>query len=131
MKAVSSYRQKSLPFLITGDVAAWLLWVITGLATHQMSSNWLFNVVRVVAPFLIGWFAVAPFTGGYNLATTGRAVFLRRSVLTWIGGVCLGLLLRATLFHNGFVPIFAMVTLIVTALFVLGWRTTFAFLLNR
>ena len=131
MKAISSHRQKFLPLLIAGDVGAFLLWVVAGLATHQLDSNWLFNVVRVAAPFLIGWFAVAPFTGAYNLHGASRVVFLCRSLLTWLAGTCLGLLLRATLFHNGFVPIFAAVTLVVTALLVLGWRTAFAFLLNR
>ena len=131
MKAISSYRQKFLPLLIAGDVGAFLLWVIAGLATHQMYSSLLFNVARVAAPFLIGWFAVAPFTGAYDLSEASRARFLGRSVLTWLAGTCLGLLLRATLFHNGFVPIFAAVTLVVTALLVLGWRTAFSFLLNR
>jgi hypothetical protein len=131
MKAIGSYRQRSLPLLIAGDVGALLLWVMVGLATHEMYSNLLFNVARVATPFLIGWFAVAPFTGAYDLSGASRAPFLRRSALTWLAGTCLGLFLRATLFHNGFVPIFAAVTLVVTALLVLGWRTAFAFLLNR
>ena len=131
MKAIGSYRQRSLPLLIAGDVGAFLLWVIAGLATHEMYSNLLFNVARVATPFLIGWFVVAPFTGAYDLSGASRGLFLRRSILTWLAGTCLGLLLRATLFHNGFVPIFAAVTLVVTALLVLGWRTVFAFLLNR
>ncbi len=131
MKLETSDRERSLPVLVAGDVVALLLWVVAGLATHQMYSHWLLNVIRVAAPFLIGWFVVAPFTGAYRLPAPSRRDFLARSALTWLAGVAIGLLLRATLFGNGFVPIFAVVTLVVTAVFVLGWRTAFAFLLDH
>ena len=107
-----------------------VLWVIVGLGSHNMTSNWLFNVVRVVAPFLLGWFAVAPFVGAYRISGNRRS-FLLRSALAWLVGTALGLLLRATLFGEGFVPSFAAVTVVVTGIFVMGWRTAFALLLNR
>ena len=125
-------RQRSLPALIVGDVVALLLFVVAGLANHRMNSNWLFNLLRISAPFLIGWFAVAPFTGAYTLPAKGAArAFLRRSALNWLLGVGLGLALRATLFREGFVPTFAAVTTIVTGLFVMGWRGLFVWLVRR
>src|SRR5215210_887913 len=129
MKITSAVRQSSVGVLAAGDVMAFLLWVSLGLARHQVSSNWLFNVVRVVAPFLIGWFVVAPFTGAYRAAILhGWSAFLLRSTLTWLLGVTVGLLLRATLFGSGFIPAFAVVTFVVTGILVLGWRAVFGWM---
>lgn len=130
MKIANSAYQRSLPLLVGGDVVAFVLWVIVGLGSHHMTSNWLFNVVRVVAPFLLGWFAVAPFVGAYQVSGDRRG-FLLRSALAWLVGTAIGLLLRATLFGSGFNPSFAAVTIVVTGVFVMGWRTAFALLLNR
>ncbi len=116
--------------LAGGDAAALVLWVIVGLASHQMQTSWLWNVLRVSAPFLAGWFAVAPWTGAYQLPERGeRMGFMRRSLVTWLLGVALGLLLRAIVFRDDVPPTFALITLLVTAVFVLGWRATFAWLL--
>ncbi len=112
--------------LIAGDVIAMVLWVALGLASHRMSDNWFQNVVRIVAPFLIGWVVVAPFTRVYDLGALRRPfTFMRRSATCWFLATILGLALRATLFGSGFVPVFAAVTLVVTAVLVLGWRAVF------
>lgn len=131
MKIVETNQPRSLPVLVAGDIAALLLFVMVGLASHQKTSSLLFNFARVGAPFLLGWFAVAPFTGAYRLPIKERGVFLRRSALTWLLGVSLGLLLRATLFRDGVVATFAAITLIATGIFVLGWRAVYAIFLNR
>ena len=124
--------QRRLEVLIAGDAAALLLFVAVGLASHEMNTNVLWNLVRIATPFLLGWFLVAPFTQAYDLSTVQQTgTFMRRSAITWLGGIGLGLLLRATLFREGFVPTFALVTLIVTGLFLLGWRSIFARLLSR
>ena len=123
MKLPVAFRSNRLGILVAGDVIAFVAWAVLGLASHRMAGDWLFNVVRVVAPFLIGWFAVAPFTGAYHRQLVRQpGAFLLRSALTWLLGVSLGLLLRATLFGSGFVPAFALVTFGVTGLLVLGWR---------
>ena len=132
MKSSAFDHRRSLPVLIVGDVVALLLFVVVGLASHRMNTSWLFNLLRIGTPFLIGWFAVAPLTGAYTLpAKDGARDFLRRSALNWLLGVGLGLALRATLFREGFVPTFATITTLVTGVFVMGWRGLFAWLVRR
>ncbi|CAA9294263.1 MAG: hypothetical protein AVDCRST_MAG26-4335 [uncultured Chloroflexia bacterium] len=132
MKALPSFRENTLAILIAGDVVAFLGWVVAGLSSHRMGTNIVANLARVVAPFLIGWFVVAPFTGAYrrDLLRNPRA-FLGRSALAWLLGVGLGLALRARPFGSGFVPAFAAVTYAVTGVFVLGWRAAFVWLWQR
>jgi hypothetical protein len=129
MRLSSSSRINARAILLVGDTLSLVLWVVVGLRSHQMTDNVLLQVVRVSAPFLIGWFAMAYWTGAYR-TDEGRTRFLARSAATWAGAVAIGLLLRATLFGEGFVPTFALVTLIVTAVFTLGWRTAAAWVLR-
>ncbi len=129
MRVSPSVRQNTRSILIVGDILALVLWVVVGLESHQMTSGMLGNVLRVSAPFLIGWFGVAAFTGAYRI-DEGRARFLGRTALTWLAAVAIGLLLRATLFGNDFVPTFALVTLVVTGVFMLGWRAVAALVLR-
>ena len=131
MRLSAAFRRNRLGILVAGDIIAFVAWAALGLAGHQLTRNWLFNLVRVVAPFVIGWLAVAPFTGAYRAALSRRPrAFLTRSALTWLGGISLGLLLRATLFRSGFGPIFALVTFAVTGVLVLGWRALYTKVLS-
>lgn len=131
MQLSTSSRTRDHQVLAAGDVLALLVWVVAGLASHQMWSHWLLNVLRVAAPFVIGWFGVTPITGAYQLPEIdSRTAFMRRSALTWLLGTAVGLVLRATVFRSGFVLTFALVTLIVTGVLVLGWRATFAWLIQ-
>lgn len=124
--------QRQMAWLAVGDVIALVAWVVVGLESHHMSSNWLMSILRVVAPFIIGWFVVAPLVGAYRPTLFNQpGPFMRHSALAWLGSVCLGLLLRATVFGSGFVPTFALVTFIVTAVFVLGWRAAWIFFRRR
>ena len=129
MRLSSTTRHNTRPILIVGDVLALVLWVVVGLESHSMTSDMFANILRVSAPFLIGWFAVAYWTGAYR-TDEGRVRFLGRSALTWLLAVAIGLLLRATLFGSGFNVTFALVTLVVTGVFTLGWRTIASWLLR-
>jgi hypothetical protein len=126
MKQTWPARDRLLGFLVVGDVVAWVVWLVAGLATHRMRDNLLMNGVRIAAPFVIGWAVAALLTRAYDLRLLRQPMsFFARSVLCWLLAVGIGLGLRATLFGDGFVPIFAAVTIAFTALFVLGWRAAF------
>jgi hypothetical protein len=129
MKVVHQAHHRLLAILVAGDITALVLWVVAGLASHDMNDNWLQNVVRISAPFLIGWLAAAPFARAYDLRLRRQPLaFMGRSALGWLLAISIGLFLRATLFGSGFVPIFAAVTVAVTGLFILGWRVAFVWL---
>ena len=129
MRLSHSIRQQARSILVVGDILSLVLWVVVGLESHEMTSNVIMDVVRVSAPFVIGWFAASYWTGAYRI-DEGRARFMGRTALTWIAAVAIGLLLRATIFGNGFVPTFALVTLVVTGVFTVGWRVIAAWLLR-
>jgi undecaprenyl pyrophosphate phosphatase UppP len=130
MNGFKTNLPREIQVLAAGDAIALLLWVVAGLASHQMWGSWLFNLLRVAAPFLIGWFAVAPFTGAYRLPRPDeRGQFMRRSALTWLIATAVGLALRSTIFRSTFFLTFALITLLITGIFVLGWRATFAWLI--
>ena len=132
MRLTQTRTKASLPVLLAGDVLALLAFVLVGLSSHQMTSGVVANVTRIAAPLLIGWFAAVLLVGAYRLPAPGtRGDFLRRSALAWLLGIGLGLLLRNTVFGSNFSPVFAIITLVFTGLFLLGWRTAFAWLLAR
>lgn len=129
MRAATRSNLSLVRLLAVGDVLALVLWVIVGRISHHQNTDWLPNVVRIAAPFLIGWAVATPFVGPYALALLRRPLaFMGRSALGWLLAVGIGLFLRATLFGDGFVPVFAAVTLGVTGLFLLGWRGVFIWL---
>jgi hypothetical protein len=129
MRAATRSNQSIVRLLVVGDVLALVLWVIVGRLSHNQTTGWLSNIVRIAAPFLIGWAVATLFVGPYDLGLLRRPLaFMGRSVLGWLIAVGIGLLLRATLFGDGFVPVFAAVTLGVTGVFLLGWRGVFIWL---
>ncbi|GAC1355000.1 MAG: DUF3054 domain-containing protein [Herpetosiphon sp.] len=131
MSSQNVLTRQRLPLLVAGDILAILLFVVIGLASHREQSSYLYNLTRVAAPFLIGWFAVAPWTKAYELPVPNRATWLQRSAVTWLLGIVLGLLLRALVFRNGFVVVFAVISLVTTGILLLGWRTVFALMTQR
>ncbi len=115
-----------------GDVAAIGAFVALGLESHGLLDNWQLNLVRVSAPFVIGWFAVSPLTRVYSATTlAGARPLMARSALNWLAGITLGLALRGLVFREDVVPTFALITLLFTGLFVLGWRALFFVFFSR
>lgn len=132
MRLTRNVPRGSIAILAIGDVVAVLVFVLVGLENHRMTSNLLFNVVRIAAPFLIGWFVVAPFTGAFSRPLLHRpGAFMLRSVLTWLVGIGIGLVLRNTIFGEDFSRVFAIVTLVFTGIFILSWRGLFALVSRR
>lgn len=118
--------------LLVGDIAALLLWVLLGLQMHRMTDGLLPHLARVAAPFIVGWLAAAGLTGAYLPSVIRRPrTFMVLSVAAWLLAVAVGLIIRGTVFGEGFVPVFALVTLIFTGLFLLGWRSLFIWRLSR
>lgn len=129
MRASTRSNQSAVRLLVVGDLLALVLWVIVGRLSHNQTTDWLSNVTRIALPFLIGWAVATPLARPYDLALLRRPLaFMGHSALGWLLAVGIGLFLRATLFGDGFVPIFAAVTLAVTGLCLLGWRAVFIWL---
>ena len=90
-------RPVRLAKLVAGDAFAILLFAAVGRSNHGESLDQVSDVLATAAPFLIGWFATAPFTGAFGDAAIGTkpgeaAVTAAKG---WIVGVPAGLLARA------------------------------------
>ncbi len=113
--------------LALGDVVALMLFIAVGLANHDMTENLVADVLRIGAPFLIGWFVAALAVGAYSPAfTLEPRTFMLRSALAWVIGIGLALLLRNTVFGEDWSLVFAIIAYVFNGLFLLGWRAVYA-----
>lgn len=118
--------------LIVGDTVVFLLFAWLGRSSHAEAAGLdaAGETVATAAPFILGWFLVAPWFGAFRAKTLeqpGR--ILARTGLAWLVAGPVGLLLRALFLQRGIPPSFALVTLAVNAVLLLGWRGAFAGLL--
>ncbi|NOK60293.1 MAG: DUF3054 domain-containing protein [Chloroflexi bacterium AL-W] len=121
--------------LVSGDIASFFVFAMIGLASHRGITS-LVNIPDLAitaAPFALGWFIVAPFTGVFKPAITSRLrSMLTRTALTWVGGCLIGLVVRALINQSGVPPLtFALITFTTILLILSAWRGSFAWFVNR
>lgn len=120
--------------LAVGDAIAFLAFAAAGRNTHAEAAGLgaLPQVIETAAPFMIGWFLVAPLVGAYRADVTSNPQrMLTRSALAWLVAWPIGLGLRALIRQSGIPLSFALVTLFVVLTIVLIWRLVFALLARR
>lgn len=119
--------------LVGGDIIAFIVFAAIGRRSHGEAAGFgaLLEVIWTAAPFIAGWFVVAPWLGAYRFATSGSLLsvvlrFTRRSALVWLAAWPVGLVLRALLLNRSIPLSFALVTLITNTILLCGWRAVFA-----
>jgi hypothetical protein len=120
--------------LAVGDALAFMLFAAIGRASHGEASglNAILQVAETAAPFMVGWFVIAPFAGAYAPAISSRPrSMLGRVALAWLIAWPIGLVLRAVIRSTSIAPTFAVITLVTVLLILLGWRGAFAWLSTR
>ncbi len=132
--------------LVLGDILAFLIFADLGRRSHGAAAGLsaLFEVINTAAPFLLGWFAVAPWLKVYRderrltsnpSEPQQRAplvrVMLQRTTLAWLVACPVGLVLRALFLWRGIPVSFAIVTFASTLLILGGWRAMFAWLVSH
>lgn len=120
--------------LFAGDVVAIGLFVVLGEISHgidPMANAPL--VADTFAPFLIGWLLLAGTAGLYGVAVeTGPKRTAALTFGTWVGAVVIAQALRATAyFHGNAALAFALVSVAIGGLFLVGWRTGVAVFRQR
>jgi len=104
------------------DAVCVIAFVILGRSSHDEGGSFVAETAKVAAPFLIalavGWII----SRGWRAPTS-----LQTGLPVWLTTVVGGLLLRRFVFDRSTALSFAIVTTIVTLLFLLGWR----YLANR
>lgn len=139
-------RRGYVTALVLGDILAFLIFAALGRRSHGAAAGLtaLFEVIKTAAPFLLGWFAVAPWLKAYrderSLTSNPNEpqqrgplvrAMLKRTTLTWLVACPIGLVLRALFLWRGIPVSFAIVTFASTLLILGGWRAAFAWLVAR
>ena len=115
----------SLRVLVASDLFSYLIFAIGGRMMHSPGGpgDWLVNAPRIIAPFLVGWFAAAFVFGAYpRTARIGLRQFALNSVLAVLCGNAIGFALRATIFGDGIAIAFIAAAYGLTTLVVVGLR---------
>ncbi len=86
------------------------------------------GTLATALPFLLGWLAAAPFLGGFGRGATAGEVgpAAATAAKCWAAGIPLGLLLRTAARGHAAAAPFYFVSLAVTAVLLVGWRTAYA-----
>lgn len=94
-----------------------MAFVLAGRGSHGLDGGvgWF---IRVLWPFGVGWFAVALAVGLYR----GDTQQWWRLVVTWAGGLTVGLFLRAVVTDREALSTFAIVAFVFVGLLTFGWR---------
>lgn len=138
--------RKYIVALVIGDIITFLVFAALGRRSHGEAAGlaaW-FEVVQTAAPFILGWFIVAPFVGAYRLRKNAERrtpndqsvalsvpAMLQQTTLAWLAAWPLGLVLRALFLQRGIPVSFAIVTLLTNMVLLGGWRAVFAWLALR
>ena len=123
--------------LVLGDVAVFGLFVLIGRDSHRLSMTDIGAISFTLAPFLMAWFLIMPWFGLFrDEVSRSWSKLLPRLLIAWvlIGGplsLILWALFRQRPIPGGIIPIFAVITLTVTTLFMIIWRLSYAWWLNR
>ncbi len=139
-QARSGQRMASRIVLIVGDALSFLVFAAIGRMSHSESVG-LFEVAKVAAPFMLGWFLVAPLIGAYRAGAAAQPAtseqpgkqrfglpssLLGRTALAWLVAWPLGLGLRAFFLQTRIPLTFSLITFITNLLLLMGWRSVFA-----
>lgn len=118
-------RALSWRVLVASDLLSYLVFAIGGRMMHTAAGpgDWLINVPRITAPFLVGWFAAAMLFGAYpRSGGIGLRRFALNSILAVLFGNSIGFALRATVFGDSVNLPFVMAAFGLTTLVVVGLR---------
>lgn len=121
--------------LAVGDFLALAAFVALGQARHPASNpqGEPAALLGALAPFLIGWLAVALIGGLYTHdVLLGPRRMLSWTIPAWILGSLIALALRATtLFPGDLSGLFPVVAIVFGGILVVGWRTIAAAVISR
>jgi hypothetical protein len=119
------------PALLLGDIAAFLLFAVAGLRSHDEGYTFS-NLTRVVLPFLLPWLVIAYVTGLYWKPESAEpASVVKPVIMAWVPAWAIGVALRSLVWGRDFALAFAIVTFAVNAVLLLGWRAVAVMLLGK
>lgn len=110
--------------LIVGDSLVLLAFSIGGIAFHDVPGSIPMELARIGLPFAAGYFPAAVLVGGLRRDPSPWR-FAGSTVLAWLLGIGLGVMIRTVMNGRAPIPIFFEVTLLFTGLLLLSWRALY------
>ena len=116
--------------LVSGDTLAFLAFAAIGRGSHGEATGLaaIPQVILTALPFAIAWFIVAPFVGVYRgkLMENPRKM-AARTLVGWVLSWPVAMALRGIFVDHAVPPwTFALIALVVNAVFLLIWRWPYA-----
>ena len=120
---------RRIAVLVSGDALAFLAFAAIGRGSHgETGLAAIPQVILTALPFAIGWFIVAPFVGVYRgeLMENPRKM-AARTLSGWVLSWPVAMALRGIFVDHAVPPwTFALIALVVNAVFLLIWRWPYA-----
>jgi hypothetical protein len=120
-------RDKNLLLLVIGDIVCALIITIIGFITHygQIEGwRWLASFL----PVCIGWLAIAPWLGVYQVSHYLKPAHAWRAALAALLSAPLAAAIRGAWLNTAILPMFVLVLGLTDALGLLLWRSLWPFL---
>ncbi|GAB4438351.1 MAG: hypothetical protein OHK0015_31860 [Chloroflexi bacterium OHK40] len=115
--------------LLAGDLVVFMAFAALGRRSHGAAAGLgaLGEVALTAAPFMLGWLVAAPVLGALDSrATRGPLAMLGRALVAWVLALAIGSVVRALIIGRFSPPSFYLVTFLVVAVLIGGWRAAFA-----
>lgn len=133
---IQPHPLQRLIVLIGGDLLTLLLFTWVGRSSHTLPGSDIITALTTAAPFVLSWFALAPWFGLFRAGISQTwQKFVPRILIVWLIGGPLAGLLRALFLGRhipeGIIPIFVIITMVVASLFMLIWRLGYHWWVKR
>ena len=109
--------------LITGDLLAIAILTVIGFASHgETETSYLPRMAATFVPLAVGWFALAPSLGLFEVERVRNARQLWRPALTAFFAAQLAVILRGLWLGAAVIPLFGIILGATSALGMSVWR---------
>jgi hypothetical protein len=123
--------RRRITLLMLGDFIALALITIIGFARHGEIYSAGARIFTTFIPLILGWLAVAPLMGAYQLEFIKAPDQLWRPFWAMVVGAPLAAWLRGIWLQSVIIPVFVLVLGGVAALSILLWRSVYYLLFVR
>ena len=110
--------------LLGGDVAAFVVFGLIGLASHEKSVA-LESVARSMLVFPVAWLALSPFFRTLSARAVCGELPFARLMTAWLVAGVLALVARAIIFDRELFNAFFVIALVGNGLFLASWRAVY------
>lgn len=128
---LKSQDRKILAVLALGDIAALFLATIIGFASHGSLSSAGTRFFTTFIPLVLGWSAIAPFVGLFDLNSVRDYKNLWRPLYAALVSAPLVGWFRGVMLNAPVLPLFVLILGLSTALIMFVWRLLALYILKK